>query len=336
MNLQSTRPKAAHRAVQTAIQTAVLGVLLALHMAPVAAWTDKPVKLVVPAPPGGTMDVLARVLAEQLSAEIGQPVLVDNRPGAGGGIGVQAMLAAPADGQTLMVTASNVLAEVPHVLKSGFDPLKDVRPVTSVARASLVFVAAASMPANTLQEFVAYARANPGKLSIASYSTGTASHYAAMILNQKAGLDLVHAPFPGSPPALAQVLGGQIPVMFDGMATSLPQARGGKLKVFGVASRTRSEFLPQVPTFAELGYPDIDFNNWIGVVVAGGVANELVEKINAAVQKAAAAPKLKDRLTGAGFEMTPGGTPAQLAQAVRTEHQRNAGIVKMFDIKLNQ
>ena len=164
----------------------------------------------------------------------------------------------------------------------------------------------------------------------------TASHYAAMILNQKAGLDLVHVPFPGSPPALAQLMGGQSPVMFDGMATSLPQVKGGKLKAFAVASRTRSEFLPQAPTFAELGYPDIDFNNWIGVVVGGGVANELVEKINAAVQKAAAAPKLKDRLTGAGFEMTPGGTPAQLALAVRTEHQRNAGIVKMFDIKLNQ
>ena len=323
-------------AARRAVRTMMLGALLSLHFAPVAAWTDKPVKLVVPAPPGGTMDVLARVLAEQLSAEIGQPVVVDNRAGAGGGIGVQAMLAAPADGQTLMVTASNVLTEVPHVLKAGFDPLKDVRPVTSVARASLVFVAASTVPAATLQEFVAYARANPGKLSIASYSIGTASHYAAMILNQKAGLDLVHAPFPGSPPALAQLMGGQIPVMFDGMATSLPQVKGGKLKAFAVASRTRSEFLPQAPTFAELGYPDIDFNNWIGVVVAGGVANELVEKINAAVQKAAAAPKLKDRLTGAGFEMTPGGTSAQLAQAVRTEHQRNAGIVKMFDIKLNQ
>ncbi len=300
------------------------------------AWTDKPVKLIVPAPPGGTMDVLARVLAEQLSAEIGQPVVVDNRPGAGGGIGVQAMMAVPADGQTLMVTASNVLTEVPHVLKAGFDPLKDVRPVTSVARASLVFVGGPAASGNSLQEFVSGARANAGKLSVASYSIGTASHYAAMILNQKAGLDLVHVPFPGSPPALAQLMGSQIPVMFDGMATSLPQLRGGKLKAYAVASRARSEFLPQVPTFAELGYPDIDFSNWIGVVVVGGVGNDQVDKINAAIQKAAAAPKLRERLTGAGFEMTPGGTPAQLAQAVRAEHERNAGIVKTFNIKLNQ
>ena len=300
------------------------------------AWTDKPVKLVVPAPPGGTMDVLARVLAEQLSAEIGQPVIVDNRPGAGGGIGVQAMLTAPADGQTLMVTASNVLTEVPHVLKSGFDPLKDVRPIAAVARASLVFVGGPGAAGTSLQEFVGSARANPGKLSVASYSTGTASHYAAMILNQKAGLDLVHVPFPGSPPALAQVMGSQIPVMFDGMATSLPQLRGGKLKAYAVASSTRSTFLPQVPTFAELGYPEIEFSNWIGVVAAGGVSNDMVEKINVAIQKAATAPKLRERLTGAGFEMTPGGTPAQLAQAVRVEHERNGGIVRAFGIKLNQ
>lgn len=300
------------------------------------AWTGKPVKVVVPAPPGGTMDVLARVLAEQLAADIGVPVLVDNRPGAGGGIGVQALLAAPADGQALMVTASNVLTEVPHVLKAGFDPLKDVRAVTSVAKSTLVFVSGPSVPGTTLQDFVAHAKANPAKLSVASYSTGTASHYAAMMLNQKAGLDLVHIPFPGSPPALAQVLGGQIPVMFDALVTSLPQIRSGKLRAIALAGKARSEYLPQVPTFAELGFPDMDFSNWVGIVAAGAVTDAQAEKINAAVQKAASAPRVRERLVGAGFETTPGGTTLQLMQSVRAEHARNAGIVRTFDIKLNQ
>lgn len=324
--------------LQSVVRTisAATGVALAVALSPALAWTDKPVRLIVPAPPGGTMDVVARTLADQLGADIGQPVVVDNRPGAGGGIGVSVLLTAPADGQTLMVTASNVLTEIPHVLKTPFDPLKDVRPVAAVARAYLVMVATPGVPAASIREFVAYAKANAGKLSVASYSAGTASHYAAAMLNQKAGIDLVHVPFVGSPPALTQVIGGQIPVMFDGMSTSLPQLRAGKLKAFAVTGRTRSEFLPQVPTFAEAGYPDVDFSNWVGVVVAGATANEVVDRINAAIQKAAAVDRVRDRLVGNGFELSPGGTPAQLAQSVRADFERNAGIVKAFNIRLNQ
>ncbi|MBL8378147.1 MAG: tripartite tricarboxylate transporter substrate binding protein [Burkholderiales bacterium] len=302
----------------------------------VHAWTDKPVRVVVPAPPGGTMDVLARVLTDQLAADIGATVVVDNRPGAGGAIGVAAMLGQPADGQTIMVTASNVLTEIPHVLKAGFDPLKDVRPVTAVVRSTLILVAGTAVPGANLAEFVAYARANAGKLSIASYSAGTASHYAAMMLNQKAGLDLVHVPFPGSPPALAQVIGGQIPVMFDGLVTSLPQIRGGKLRGIALAARTRTDLLPQVPTFAELGHADMEFSNWVGFVAPGALSDAQIERINAAVQKAAGAPKVRERLVGAGFEIVSGGAPAALAQSVRAEHERNGGIVRTFGIKLNQ
>lgn len=302
----------------------------------VLAWTDKPVRVVVPAPPGGTMDVLARVLTDQLAADIGATVVVDNRPGAGGAIGVAAMLGQPADGQTLMVTASNVLTEIPHVLKAGFDPLKDVRPVTAVVRSTLILVAGPGGPGANLAEFITHARANAGKLSIASYSAGTASHYAAVMLNQKAGLDLVHVPFPGSPPALAQVIGGQIPVMFDGLVTSIPQIRGGKLRAIALAARTRSELLPQVPTFAELGHADMEFSNWVGIVAPGALSDAQVERINNAVQKAAGAPKVRERLTGAGFEIVAAGSPSALWQSVRAEHERNGGIVRAFGIKLNQ
>lgn len=311
--------------------------LLAMLVAPLAtAWTDKPVRMIVPAPAGGTMDVVARILADQISTDIGQPVIVDNKPGAGGAIAVQAMMAAPADGQTIMVTASNILTEIPHVMKTGFDPLKDVKPVATVARASMVLVSAPGLAAQDLKGFIAYAKANPGKLSFASYSAGTSSHYAGMIFNQKAGLDLQHVPFPGSPPALVQVMGGQVAIMFDGIVTSLPQIKGGKLRAYGVASKTRSAHLPDVPTLAEQGFPDLDFSNWLGTAVASGVPAAMVDKINAATLKAAAAPKVKKRLTAAGFEPNTSLTATQLAQSVKVDYDRNAAIVKAFNIQLNQ
>ena len=315
----------------------LLLVILAAVATPHAlAWSDKPVKLLVPAPAGGTMDVVARILADQLSADIGQPVVVDNKPGAGGAIAVQAMMTAPADGQTIMVTASNILTEIPHVMKTSFDPLKDVRPVATIARAGMVLVGSPNLAARDLKELITYIKANPGKLSFASYSAGTSSHYAGMIFNQKAGLDLQHVPFAGSPPALAQVMGGQIAVMFDGIVTSMPQIRGGKLKAFGVAAKTRSAHLPQVSALGELGYPDLDFSNWLGTVVAASVPADVADRINAATLKAAAAPKVRDRLTVAGFEPNISLSSSQLTQSVKAEHERNAAIVKAFGIQLNQ
>ena len=314
---------------------AICAAALALSLPAAMAWTDKPVHLLVPAPAGGTMDVVARILADQLSADIGQPVIVENKAGAGGAIAVQAMTSAPADGQTIMMTASNILTEIPHVMKTSFDPLKDVKPVAVIARASMVLVGAPNLPPKDLKSLIAYVKANPGKISFASYSTGTASHYAGMILNQKAGLDMQHVPFPGSPPALAQVMGGQIPLMFDGIATSKGMITAGKLQAYGVASKTRSPHLPQVPTLAEQGFPELDFGNWIGVIAATGVPTATIDKIHAAVIKAAASPKVRDRLVGAGFEVSGDQNPTELAQSVRSEFERNAGIVKTFGIKLN-
>jgi len=312
-----------------------LGAACALA-APAWAFNGKPVKMIVPAPAGGTMDIVARMLAEQLSANWGQPVIVENKPGAGGGIAVQALLAAPTDGQTIMVTASNVLTEIPHVLKGNFDPLKDIKPVATVARASMVLVTGPGVPAKDAKELVAWLKTRAGKESFASYSAGTSSHYAGMILNQQAGLDLQHVPFAGSPPALVQVMGGQIPVMFDGIATSLPHLSGGKLKPIGVASKVRSVHLPNVPTLAEQGFPDLDFSNWVGVVVAAGVSPELTQRIHTDVLKAAASFKLMEKLATAGFEPNTGSTPEQLARSVRSDFQRNGEIVKRFQIKLNQ
>ncbi|MBM3386190.1 MAG: tripartite tricarboxylate transporter substrate binding protein [Betaproteobacteria bacterium] len=314
----------------------ITALLSALLMPAAMAWTDKPVKLLVPAPAGGTIDVIGRMLADQLAQDIGQPMVVDNRPGAGGGIAVQALRAAPADGQTVMVVASNVLAEIPHVIKTGFDPLKDVRAVGIVARANLVMVAAPNVPAKDFKGFVAYAKKNPGTLSFASYSAGTISHYSGMILNHKLGLDLQHVPFAGSPPALAQVMGNQIPIMFDGFATSRAQIAAGKLQVYGVAGAKRLSQLPDVPTLTELGYPELNFSNWLGVVVSANVSPELQEKIHLAVRNVANNPKFRERMFAAGFEGAEDWTIQQLTQSVKADFERNGAIVKQFNIQLNQ
>ena len=319
------------------IGQAILMALTGTFMMPSAmAWTDKPVKVLVPAPAGGNIDVIARLVADQLTADLGQPMVVDNRPGAGGAIAVQALRAAPADGQTVMVIASNVLTEIPHVLKGGFDPLKDVKPVGIVARGNLVMIAAPNVPAKDFKGFIAYAKKNPGSLGFASYSAGTISHYAGMILNQKAGLDLQHVPLQGSPPALAQGMGGQSPMMFDGDATSRNRIATGKVQAYAVAGKHRLSQLPEVPTLTELGYPDLDFSNWMGVIVSSSMPAELQEKIHKAVRNVALNPKFRGRMFATGFEGAEDWNIQQLAQSVKTEFERNAAIVKQFNIQLNQ
>ncbi len=321
------------RRVRQAIFISLTGTFM---MSAAMAWTDKPVKLLVPAPAGGNIDVIARLVADQLATDLGQPMVVENRPGAGGAIAVQALRAAPADGQTVLVIASNVLTEIPHVLKGGFDPLKDVKPVGIVARGNLVMIAAPNVPAKDFKGFVAYAKKNPGNLSFASYSAGTISHYAGMILNQKAGLDLQHVPFQGAPPALAQVMGGQIPVMFDGYATSRNLISTGKVQVYAVAAKQRLSQLPEVPTLTELGYPELDFSNWMGVVVSSAMSPELQERIHKALRNVALNPKFRGRMFASGFEGAEDWSIQQLTQSVKTDFDRNGAIVKQFNIQLNQ
>lgn len=314
---------------------AACAALLAFSAAAASAWTDKPVRLIVPAPPGGTMDVVARLVAEQLSTDIGQPVVVDNKPGAGGAIGVLQLLAAPADGRTLMMTASTVLTEIPHVLKSSFNPMQDVKPVAIVARQGMVLVGAPNIPAQDFKGLLAYLKANPGKLSFATYSAGTSSHYAGMILNSKAGLDLQHVPFAGSPPALTQLMAGQVSIMFDGIPTSKPYITAGKIQPYGIAAKVRSPHLPNVPTLAEQGFPELEVSNWTGVVASTKLPQALTEKIHEAVVKAANHPKVRERLMGAGFDPAGEQGANLLASDMKGDFDRNAAIVKAYNIKLN-
>ena len=315
-----------------------------LSMALAAAWplgsalafTDKPVKLIVPAPPGGTIDVFARIISDQLAHELKQPVVVENRPGAGGAMAVKYMLSQPSDGNTLLVTVTNILTEVPHVLKGGFDAMKDVRPVSQMARSVMVFIASPQFPAKDAKEALAYIKAHPGQLSFASYSQGTASQYAGAILNQKAGLDMQHVPFPGSAPALAQIMGNQIPLMFDGSVTTKPLVPSGKVRLLAVAYKSRLADYPQVPTMAELGYPELDFSNWAGVFASAKTPQPLLEKINATLQKVNASQAVQARYLSTGFEpIKQERTLEQLSTDLQAEYQRNGEIVRNFGIKLN-
>lgn len=298
------------------------------------AFGDKPLKLIVPAPPGGTMDIVARLLSQQLSTDLGQTVIVENRPGAGGGIGIQALLQAPADGSTFLVGASNLLAEIPHVIKPAFDPLKDVVPLLSVARSGIVLVANASQPARDFKGFVAHLEKNKGKLSYATYSAGTVSHYAAEMLNEALDLQLVHVPFAGSPPALQNLLGGQVEFMFDGMLTSMPMIKGGKLRPYAFTGAKRSRHLPEVPTMAELGYPQIQFVGWVGVMGSAKLPADIQAKAQAALQKAASAPALQQRIFEAGLEPELNADTPSLVKETRELYERNGAIVRKFGIKL--
>ena len=301
-----------------------------------SAWAfgDKPLKLIVPAPPGGTMDIVARLVGQQLSADIGQPVIVDNRPGAGGGIGIQALLQAPADGNTLLMGASNLLAEIPHVIKQPFDPLKDVMPLASIARSGIVLVANANNPARDFRALVAQLEQNKGKTSYATYSAGTVSQYAGAMLSDQLGLDMQHIPFSGSPPALQNLLGGQVDIMFDGMLTSLPMIKGGKLRAYAVTSSTRSRHLPDVPTMAELGYPQVQFVGWIGVIGSAKLPAADLPKIQAALKKAMSVPAVQQKLFEAGLEPEVNVDSAALTRETREMFERNAAIVKKYGIKL--
>jgi tripartite-type tricarboxylate transporter receptor subunit TctC len=301
-----------------------------------SAWAfgEAPVKLIVPAPPGGTMDIVARLVGQQLSADIGQPVVVENKPGAGGGIGIQALLAAPPDGNTLMMGASNLLAEIPHVIKQPFDPLKDVTPLASIARSGIVLVANASNPATDFRGLIGQLEQRKGKASYATYSAGTVSHYAGAMLSDQLNLDLQHIPYAGSPPALQNLLGGQVDIMFDGMLTSVPMIKAGKLRAYAVTGPTRSRHLADVPTMAELGYPQIQFVGWVGVIGSAKLPAAELAKIQAALKKAASTPDVQQKLFDTGLEPEVRVDSEALARETREMSERNGAIVKKFGIKL--
>ena len=297
------------------------------------AWPAKPVRIVIGAPPGGTADIVARLLAEGLQKEWGQPVIVEPKPGAAGMIAMQDFLGQPADGYTLLVSVNALVTEIPHVIKVRFDPFKDVKPLADLSRSGLVFVGNATLPAKNVPEVVAYVKANPGKVSYASYSAGTISHTMGLELNKAAGIDLNHVPYKGSPPALQDLAGGHVQLMFDGPATSIPMIKGGKIKAFAVSGPTRNPALPEVPTFAEQGFPVIDDVAWMGLWLKPGVPADVQAKVRQAALKVMAQPAVKARLAELGNDAGTGATPEELAKSLQTASDKQGATLRALGIK---
>lgn len=284
-------------------------------------WPTKAVRFVVPAPPGGSFDVIARLLAEQLGKEISQPVVVDNKPGAGGWIAGQYMAGAAPDGHTLLVTGSNVLTETAHLIKPPLDPMKDLRSLAPFARLRFVVVTAPDLPVKDMAGFAAYLKANPGKTSFASSSLGTLSHFFGEMLNQRLGTDMTHVPFAGAPPAAAAVMGHNSTVFLDNVVTAMPLLRAGKTRALGISGAVRHPQLPEVPTLQEQGFPEfVNFVNWQTLVMSRKVPAPVAEHISALFRKIAAASEFKARVLQLGFEPAEAMSDEQFAKRLQEDH----------------
>ncbi|MCJ0762372.1 Bug family tripartite tricarboxylate transporter substrate binding protein [Variovorax terrae] len=298
------------------------------------AWPDRPVKLIVPAPAGGNMDVTARIYATSLSREIGQPVVVENKAGAGGSIGVQAMLNAPADGHTILFTSSNVLSEIPYVFKPPYDPMNDVRPVAALARYRFVLVVAPDYPANDMAGLAAQLKVSPDQGNFASPSPGTLSQLGGEMLNRRFGVNMQHVPFSGTPPALLAVMSRQVTMYLDSVVTSAPFVRGGKLKPLGVAGTSRFPGLPQVPTFAEQGYPEFtDFTGFQGIVVSPKMPAADVDKLYAVTRRIASRPQFTDQVSQLGFEPVMPTSPQEFAQQLQAHYTSFGALIRTMNLK---
>lgn len=298
-----------------------------------AKWPEKPVRIVAAGPAGGSADIVARLLADQLSRQIGQPVIVEPKPGAGGVLAVNELSQAPRDGHTLLVGVNSLVSEIPHILKLPVVMANEIKPLAEVSRGGLVMVGNLAVPAKTLPELIAHVKANPGKVNFASYTAGTLSHVMGLQLNKAAGIDMTHVGYKGSTPALQDVMGGHVQLMFDGMATSLPLIKGGKIKAFAVSTPRRSPLLPDVPTFTELGYPQLEAVAWMGLWVKPDLSAALQAQIREAVLKALAQPGARERLQEVGFEPGQPRTPDDLSAALKADYERVGAVLKAIGFK---
>jgi tripartite-type tricarboxylate transporter receptor subunit TctC len=297
------------------------------------AWPGKPIRLIVAGPAGGSADIVARLVAEPLAAALGQPVVVDNKPGGAGAIAVGELLNAQRDGHALMVGVNSLVSEIPHVVKLRWDMAREIKPVAELARGGLVLVGHPSVPAKSLAELVTHAKARPGKVNYASYSAGTLSHVLGLQLNQAAGIQLAHVGYKGSTPALADVMGNHVPLMFDGLATSLPLIKSGKLKAFAVSTPQRAPQLPDVPTFRELGYPQLDALAWMGLWCAPEVPAPVQARLREATSRLLTDATLRARMLETGFDVGLSRSQDEMAQGLKVDYDRVGAMLKSIGFK---
>lgn len=299
---------------------------------------DKPVRVVVPFAPGNTLDASLRQVAEEFRKNTGQALIVDNKPGGGGTIAAMAVAQAPADGYTLLLTNTSMLAINPHTFsKLPYDAEKTFKPVTGFLGASLVLaVNAAKVPASTLKDFIAWNKTNrAGGVSYASFTAGNSSHFAGVILNKRAGIDMVHVPYNGTPPAVQGLLAGDVQAAFLPLLAVKPHVESGKVKVLAISTPKRSELLPGVPTFTEQGFPDLEIYIWSGISAPAATPDATVTRINAEFVKALQSPEIVQKWRAIDFEPMPM-SPKQYHDYVQADSKRWAEAVKISGFKASE
>jgi tripartite-type tricarboxylate transporter receptor subunit TctC len=302
--------------------------LFAVGAANAQAYPSKPIRFVVPYPAGGPLDTVARLLAQSVSESVKEPIVVDNKPGAGGNIGADAVAKSPADGYTILMGAVATHAINPTLYSSmPYDAVRDFIPVTQIASTPNVLVVNPSVPAGNVREFIAYAKANPGKLNFGSGSTGSAGHLAGELFKTLAGIEMTHVPYKGAAPAMNDLIGGQIQLMFDNLASALGQVRAGRVRALAVTTAARTSLAPELPTIAESGLPGFDINTWFGLFVPANTPREVVDRLHAEFTRALAMPQVKERLLALGAEPV-GSQPAEFAAYIRTEAEKYARVIK--------
>ena len=298
------------------------------------AYPGKPIRLIVPFAAGGGNDNVARLVGKRLADTLGQPVVIDNRPGAGGVLGADLAAKAAPDGYTLFLGGVGSHAVNPNLHERlPYDPIRDFAPVALLAQAPLVLVVHPSIPANTFADFVAYARARPGQLNYASNGNGSSSQLAAVMFDSMAGVDMVHVPYKGLSPALTDLLSGQVQVMFSSVVAILPHIKSGKLRGLAVTGSRRLPSMPDLPTIAESGLPGYDASSWYGILAPAGTPRDIVLKLNSELAKALEQPEVRDSLLAEGAEPV-GGTPEQFAAHIRSEKERLGKLIRDAKIRL--
>jgi tripartite-type tricarboxylate transporter receptor subunit TctC len=315
------------------VSSLVLG-LAALSAAAQAPWpAARSITIVVPYGPGGTNDIIARALAARLTPALGQNVVVENKPGAGGNLGAQFVAKSPADGYTLLTAPVSLLSINKWVYPNmGFDPEKDLAPITMAGRVPNVLLVHPSVPVATMGELVKYLQANPHKLSFASMGSGTSGHLSGEMFKMLAQVDMQHVPYKGSAPALNDLLGGHVQMMFDNLPTALPLAKSGKLKAFAVTSATRSPLLPDVPTLAEAGVRGFEATAWFGFVAPAGTPAPILDRLNAEMVKALNDRAFRAELTAQGVEVV-GNSRAEFTQLIADESRKWRQVVEKSGAK---
>ena len=308
--------------------------LLAPPVSKAQSWPQKPVRVIVPFAPGGASDLMPRLVGEKLAAIWAQPVVIENRPGAAGNIGMEAGAKSPPDGYTLLAAPNGNLVVNPHMYsKLAYDVFKDLAPVTRIAAVQNVLVVNPEVPASSMKEFIALARAKPGALNFGSPGNGSQAHVGVELLKMQLGLDLVHLPYQGVGPAMKDLLGGRLQLMLAQVPSALPQIKSGKLRALGVASPTPLAALPEVPTIAAAaGLPGYEAVSWYALMAPAGTPREVIEKIYSDTAKALQMPDVRERLAGMGAEPS-GEAPAELAKRIKIEYDRWGEVVRKANIK---